>query len=75
MDIVPVEKLVNKSAIETLDEMRVLVESGEVVAIAIATVTKDGGISGDVSSGPNQILMWSSLQHMTNTHYEKMIFD
>jgi len=75
MKVVPIKRIVNKSALEVLDEMRELVESGEVVALAICTVTNDGGIGGEVSSGPNDILMWSSMQHLTNHHYGRLLDD
>lgn len=64
---------VNKSALEVLEECIARVKSGEVVAVSIAEITKDMGISGDSSAGPNAFLMWSSLQHCTNEHYRNVI--
>lgn len=75
MKAVSIDRTVNESALELLKEMKIRVESGEIVSLALASVTNDGGIDGDVSDTPNGIMMWAAIQHVANYQYSINVQD
>ena len=73
MKIVPMKEKPNTDAVEVLENMIERVKSGEIKAIAISCVTKDGGITGETSSGDNDFLLWAALMHSTNLFYDSIL--
>ena len=65
----------NEDAIDLLEVMIERVKSGEIAAVAIATVNKNGGIGGDISKGKNSVALWAALQYVANYFYERNIKD
>lgn len=73
MEIVKISKHPNESAIEMLKKCIAEVESGEIITVGISWVTKDSSISGDVSAGEHNLLMWAALEHSARSFYEDII--
>ena len=63
----------NDDAAKMLKDALERIESGELVAVGISWITRDGSIGGDVSSGPNNILMWASLEHNARSFYKDCV--
>jgi len=73
VEIVKISKRPNESAIEMLQECIDAVKSGEIITVGISWVTKDSSISGDVSAGEHNLLMWAALEHSARSFYEDII--
>ena len=71
--VTQLERAPNQDAIDVLETALLKVRNGEIVALAVSWVGKDGSISGDISGGDNQILMWASLQHAAKSFYKDNI--
>jgi hypothetical protein len=66
---------VNKDAIDVLEKALERVKKGEIASVAVSWVTTDQSIGGDTSEGPNQIMLYASLQHSTNCFYNEYLGD
>lgn len=68
-NIVEIKAHPNQDAIDVLEEALVRARSGDIVSVGISWVTKEKSICGDVSAGPNQILMFAALEHNARSFY------
>lgn len=66
---------VNSDALELIESMISRVKSGEITAIGISWVNKDGSIGGDTSSGTQNITLWASLEHNAREFYNNLVND
>lgn len=73
MKIVTLNPGQNKDAIEILEEALRRVKKGELTAVSLSWVTKDGRICGEISSGKNQLLMLTSIEN-TLWHFKEETF-
>lgn len=64
---------INQDAIELIESMIPRIKSGEIKAIGIAWVDKDGSIGGDSSKGDNKISLWASLEHNAREFYNQIV--
>jgi len=63
----------NKSAIKILEEAIEMIKKREITQIALAWVTSDNSIGGDISEGGNNIMMWASLEHNARECYKNIV--
>jgi len=73
MKIVPLKAKPNADDIEMLEEAIKEVKEGNITAMGISWVTKDGSIGGDVSASNNGLLMWASLEHNAKSFYTDIL--
>ena len=73
MHIVPMKEKPNSDAIEVLENMIERVKSGEIKAVAISCITKDNGITGEISAGDNDILLWAAIEHSARSFYKDVV--
>ena len=73
VDIVQIKKRTNKDAIEMLEEAIVMIKAGNITDVAIAWVTLNEQIGGDISAGTKSVLMWAALEHTTKSFYKDVI--
>lgn len=73
MEIVALKPEQNKEAIEILEEALKRVKKGELTAVSLSWVTKDGRICGEISLGKNQLLMLASIEN-TLWHFKENTF-
>ncbi len=73
MKVVPISKDPNEDAIEMLEKAIKRVKSGELDSVALAWVTSDNGIGGDISRGTNTIMMFASLEHSARSFYNNYL--
>lgn len=73
MEIVKIKASTNKAAIELMEETLEKIKSGEITSIALSWVTKDGCISGDISSGETALLQWAAIRHTEISFYNDVI--
>lgn len=73
MKIVEIKPSSNRDAIELMEETLEKIKSGEITSIALSWVTKDGSISGDISSGDTALLLWSAIRHTEISFYNDVI--
>jgi len=69
MKVVPMKIQPNQDAIEMLENALKRIKSGEITSVGLAYTSSEGSIGGDVSVGPNNFLMWASLEHLARTFY------
>ena len=63
----------NKDAIDLLESTIARVKAGEITAVAVSWVEGNSSISGDVSNGKNNLLMWAALEHAAKSFYNEHI--
>jgi len=73
MQVIPIKKKPNLDAIEMLEDVISRIKSGEIAAVSVSWVTKDNAISGDVSNGENNLMMWASMEHSARSFYDDVI--
>lgn len=66
-------KVVNDDALRLIESMIPRIKSGEIAAIGISWVDKDGSIGGDTSSGDKNISMFASLEHNARQFYHELL--
>lgn len=62
------------SAIDDLEQALGRAKSGEIQAVCISWVKKDGSIGGSISLGKQNFCMIASLRHIART-FENMVFN
>jgi hypothetical protein len=73
--IIPLKAKPNSDAIEMLESALERVRSGELSAVGLSWVTRDGSIGGDVSASNNGLLMWASLEHNARSFYTDILME
>ncbi len=73
MQVIPIKIKPNADAIDMLNEVIERIKSGEISAVSVSWVTKNGAISGDVSNGENNLMMWASMEHSARSFYNDVI--
>ena len=73
--IVSIKATANQSAVEVLEDALEMAKSGHITAVAVSCITKDNSISGEYSNGPNQLMLWASLEHAAKSFYLNHIFN
>ncbi len=73
MQVIPIKIKPNTDAIDMLNEVIERIKSGEISAVSVSWVTKNGEISGDVSNGENNLMMWASMEHSARSFYNDVI--
>ncbi len=73
MKIVPIKERVNADAVEILKDAIKRVEAGEITGITLSWITDEGEVSGEWSSSPNNILMWSAIKHIEISFYNDVV--
>ena len=66
---------INEDALQLIESMITRIKSGEIAAVGISWVNKDGAIGGDTSSGCQNITLWASLEHNAREFYNSMLQD
>lgn len=66
---------VNDDALELIESIIPRIKSGELAAIGISWVDKEGSIGGNTSSGNQNITMFASLEHLSRQFYNEMLED
>lgn len=75
MEVVTLRPSLNKDAVEVLENALERVKSGDIKAVSISWVTKNGNVCGDISSGENQLLMLVSMENTLWSFKEKVFND
>lgn len=74
LKVVPISNLINKNAVEVLEEALAMAKSGEISQCAMCWVMPDETISGRYSSGDRNITMWAALSHCEREFYKMTFF-
>lgn len=74
MKLVPLKPRTNSDAVEVLEEIMERVKAGEIKAVSIAYVTSDHGVSGDISSGDDNLMMLAAIENLL-WHFKGQLFD
>lgn len=71
--VVPMPVRQNVSAISILEDALEMAKEGDIEAVSIAYVTKDGSLGGDVSSGRDKFYLLLAMRYVFQ-YFEKSVF-